>query len=153
MTTTIRDARQDDLPRLLVLLQQLSEQSTTPEPEVRPATQAHRDVLRLLTDDPGVRLLVAEDEGVVVGTVTLYLVPNLSNGAAPFAIVENVVVDHARRGGGYGKLLMAEAERLAREAGCYKIALTSNNKRAPAHAFYEQLGYTNTHRGYTRYLR
>jgi GNAT superfamily N-acetyltransferase len=47
---------------------------------------------------------------------------------------------------------MAEAERLAQEAGCYKVGLTSNNKRAPAHAFYETIGYTHTHKGFTRYV-
>jgi GNAT superfamily N-acetyltransferase len=150
--TTIRDARPADVPRLLVLLQQLSEQSTSPEAEVRPATEAHYAALRRITEDPNARLLVAEQGGAVIGTLTLYVMPNLSHGGAPFAIVENVVVDAALRGGGHGRLLMAHAEKLAQEAGCYKVSLTSNNKRVPAHAFYNHIGYTNSHKGFTRYL-
>jgi GNAT superfamily N-acetyltransferase len=149
---TIRDARADDLPRLLELLLQLSEASQYPESDVRPVTEEHHAALHRIDADPNTRLLVAEDEGRVVGTLTLYTLPNLSHGGRSTALVENVVVDATLRGGGVGRLLMAEAERLAREAGCYKVALTSNNKRAPAHAFYETIGYANTHRGFTRYF-
>jgi GNAT superfamily N-acetyltransferase len=151
-TTRIRDARPADVPRLLVLLQQLSEQSTIPEVEVRPASETHYAALRRITDDPNVRLLVAEQDGNVVGTLTLYVMLNLSHGGTPFAIVENVVVDETVRGGGHGRLLMTHAEKLAREAGCYKVSLTSNNKRDPAHAFYRHIGYTNSHKGFTRYV-
>ncbi len=151
-TTTIREAQPADVPRLLVLLQQLSEQSTIPEAEVRPASEAHYAALRRITEDPNVRLLVAEQDGHIMGTLTLYVMPNLSHGGTPFAIVENVVVDETARGGGHGRLLMARAEALAQEAGCYKVSLTSNNKRDPAHAFYNHIGYTNSHKGFTRYL-
>jgi GNAT superfamily N-acetyltransferase len=36
---------------------------------------------------------------------------------------------------------MDDAMRLAREAGCYKLALSSNRRRERAHAFYERLGF------------
>jgi GNAT superfamily N-acetyltransferase len=78
--------------------------------------------------------------------------PNLSHGGAPFAIVENVVVDETVRGGGYGRRLMAHAEALARAAGCYKVSLTSNHKRDRAHAFYAHIGYASSHKGFTRYI-
>jgi GNAT superfamily N-acetyltransferase len=38
-------------------------------------------------------------------------------------------------------LEMAHALQQAREAGCYKPALSSNAHRAGAHAFYESLGF------------
>jgi len=40
-----------------------------------------------------------------------------------------------------GRAMMAHAMRLAHEAGCYKLALSSNQKRERAHAFYESLGF------------
>jgi ribosomal protein S18 acetylase RimI-like enzyme len=36
---------------------------------------------------------------------------------------------------------MAHAQVMAREAGCYKLVLSSNQKRERAHAFYESLGF------------
>jgi GNAT superfamily N-acetyltransferase len=37
--------------------------------------------------------------------------------------------------------MMQHAMRQAREAGCYKLVLSSNQKREGAHAFYESLGF------------
>jgi GNAT superfamily N-acetyltransferase len=39
-------------------------------------------------------------------------------------------------------------EFLAREAGCYKLTLTSNKRRTDAHRFYERLGFARTHEGF-----
>jgi GNAT superfamily N-acetyltransferase len=151
-TATIRDARAGDLPRLLELYLQLSESSQYPEDDIRPVTDAHYAALQRIDGDPNVRVLVAEEDGQIVGTLALYVMPNLSHGGRPFANVENVVVDASQRGTGLGKQLMAEAERIAQEADCYKVGLTSNIKRAPAHAFYETIGYVHTHKGFTRYV-
>jgi GNAT superfamily N-acetyltransferase len=152
MTATIRDARPDDIPRLLELYLQLSESSQHPEQEVQPMTERHHAALERIAADPNARVFVLEDGGRMIGTYALYILPNLSHGGRPFAIVENVVIDGTLRGGGYGRFMMDHAVHLAREAGCYKVALTSNNKRAPAHAFYEAIGFERTHKGFTRYL-
>jgi predicted GNAT family acetyltransferase len=40
---------------------------------------------------------------------------------------------------------------VVREAGCYKMALSSNVKRAAAHAFYESLGFER--HGYSFVIR
>ena len=61
--------------------------------------------------------------------------------AALFALVEDVAVHPDAQGRGVGRALMDEAMRIARDAGCYKLALSSNSKRSKAHAFYESLGY------------
>ena len=37
--------------------------------------------------------------------------------------------------------MMEHARALAREAGAYKLALSSNLKRTRAHAFYDALGF------------
>jgi GNAT superfamily N-acetyltransferase len=151
-TATIRDARTDDIPRLLELYFQLSGSGQQPEREVRPLVDGHRAALERIVVDPNADLFVLEAEGRVVATYALYVLPNLSHGGQPFAIVENVVVDDALRGRGLGRLLMDHALARARQAGCYKVGLTSNNKRAPAHAFYESIGFEQTHKGFTRYF-
>ena len=37
--------------------------------------------------------------------------------------------------------MMKLAMKLAADAGCYKLALSSNGRRTAAHAFYESLGF------------
>jgi ribosomal protein S18 acetylase RimI-like enzyme len=59
--------------------------------------------------------LVAEGEdGAVVGTADLVVVPNLTQAAKQTAYVENVVVDREHRNRGIGPTIMAECEVRAR---------------------------------------
>ena len=93
---------------------------------------------------PSYRLWVAVDaaaRGAVVGTYALLVMHNLAHRGEPSAIVEDVVVAPARQGHGIGRQMMAHAMERAREAGCYKLALSSNARRTGAHAFYESLGF------------
>lgn len=148
----IRPATDADLPRLVELLFQLSQLGELPENRPHPPGAAELEGLQRLMSDPGYACYVLQDGGHVEGTLTLYILPNISHGGRPFAIVESVVVDERAQGSGYGRLLMERAEVLARSAGCYKIALTSNRKRADAHRFYSRLGYAPTHQGFTKYF-
>ncbi|MDZ5457430.1 GNAT family N-acetyltransferase [Azohydromonas lata] len=92
---------------------------------------------------PGARVLVAAaaDGGALLGTLTLFVLPLLAHGGTPGALVEDVAVHPDAQGRGLGRTLMAHALRIAGQAGCYKLALSSNAKRADAHAFYERLGF------------
>jgi GNAT superfamily N-acetyltransferase len=86
-------------------------------------------------------LLVAElDAGQIVGTVDLLIVENLTHGARPWAIVENVVVAESHHRRGIGSALMQDAIRRAKSANCYKLQLVSGTQRGPAHLFYRALG-------------
>jgi GNAT superfamily N-acetyltransferase len=148
----IREAHEQDLPRLRELLFQLSQLGHDPEGEARAHTDQERAALAALQSDQCCTCLVLEVDGQVVGTLTVYVLPNLSYGGRPLAVVENVVVDERVRSGGYGRLLMMRAEEIARAAGCFKISLTSNRQRRDAHGFYERIGFSTTHHGFTRYL-
>jgi len=101
---------------------------------------------------PGHELLVAEEDGMVVGTMVLLIVPNLSHGALPWALVENIVVDQRYRRKGLGKLLMEYAIARSKEAGCYKLVLNSNKKRREAHRFYSSLGFKASAHGFRMYF-
>src|SRR3972149_3394640 len=101
----VRDATEDDLPRIVELLAQLS--PDTPREDLRqPLLESYRTAFQEIEADPHQRLLVVEAAGRVAGTAALIIVPNLSHQGRPYAIVENVVVDEAQRGTGYGELLM-----------------------------------------------
>ncbi len=151
-TVVIREAAEADLPRLLDLYFQLSQLGSRPEDAPRPVTAAHRGALQALRADPHATCLVLERNGQVVGTLTMYILANLSHGARPFAVIENVVTDATVRGRGFGRLLMAHAEELARRHGCYRLVLTSHRRRTDAHRFYERLGFQRSHEGMTKYL-
>ena len=111
---------------------------------------AARDILwEKVAADTRQQVLVAEEAGRVVGTLTVVIVPNLGHRGRPWAAVENVVVASAARGRGVGRALMERAADMARANGCYKLTLTSNEKRPEAHRFYENLGWRRTHAGFS----
>jgi GNAT superfamily N-acetyltransferase len=90
---------------------------------------------------PDYTLYVAEQDDEIVGTFALLVMDNLGHLGSPSAIVEDVVVAPDRQGQGIGAAMMRFALERAREKRCYKLMLSSNAKRARAHAFYESLGY------------
>lgn len=143
----VRDATSADLPRIVELLAQLSldEQREAPGP---PLPDTYHAAFAQIEADPNLRLFVVEAAGVVIGTATLAIVPNLSYRGRPYAILENIVVDEPHRGAGHGELLVRHAVDLARAAGCYKVSLTSNKARTEAHRFYKRLGFRASHEGF-----
>ena len=70
--------------------------------------------------NPCMQVLVAQVEGVPRATCTLVILPNLTHGRRPYALVENVVCDAAFRRQGLGLGLLHAARERARQAGCYK---------------------------------
>ncbi len=136
MSLEIREAGDDDLPAVLALYAQ-PEFDNGP---VLPLDEAQQ-LLATFRQYPSYRLFVACHAGDIVGTYTLLIMHKLAHLGAPSAIVEDVAVSPQQQGMGIGKAMMAHAMRLAGEAGCYKLALSSNQKRVAAHAFYESLGF------------
>jgi GNAT superfamily N-acetyltransferase len=137
MSLLIREATEADLDHVLTLYLQSGLDSQVLDPE-----QA-RAVFRRFAQYPSYRLFVAcmAPAGPVVGSYALLVMHNLAHCGTPSAIAEDVVVASDHQGQGIGRQLMAHAVQQARDAGCYKLALSSNAKRQSAHAFYESLGF------------
>ncbi len=96
---------------------------------------------------PTVHLLVAEDAGHVVGSLTL-VVFRIPTGLR--AWIEDVVVDSAVERGGIGTKLNRFALDLSAELGCRTVDLTSRPSREAANRLYQRLGFaprqTNVYR-------
>jgi GNAT superfamily N-acetyltransferase len=90
---------------------------------------------------PDYTLYVAEQDDEIVGSFALLVMDNLGHLGSPSGIVEDVVVAPARQNNGIGAAMMRFALECCRQKRCYKLMLSSNAKRARAHAFYESLGY------------
>jgi ribosomal protein S18 acetylase RimI-like enzyme len=141
----IRPAAVGDLGRLLELYRE--PEGSYPGLRALEGEAAKRRFEEVLADAHQ-ETLVAERGGEVVGTLVVAILPNLSHGGAPYAVVENVVVDAAVRGSGVGTALVRAAAEKARLAGAYKLTLSANAVRHRAHGFYEALGFEQTHLGF-----
>lgn len=131
----IRRAKESDLPEVIRLQHQLD----SDEPRI-PDDDAQRIFARM-NSYPDYGIFVAESEGVIAGTFTLLVMDKLGHNGRPAGIVEDVVVDEHLRGRGIGAKMMRFAMDYCRLRGCYKLMLSSNAKRTPAHTFYEGLGF------------
>ena len=93
------------------------------------------DALTAILADPRRRLLLAFDDGEAAGTLDVVVVPNLTRGARPYAVIENVVVAERFRRRGVGRALMDAAVAHAREEGLLQAPADlrrAARRRAPA---------------------
>lgn len=142
----IREARAEDLPRLVELLAQLY---ADPAQEDYAAGKSGYDrAYAEIEADTRQTLYVVEADGYIVASAVLIVVPNLTRRGRSYGIVENVVTDADARGKGYGEALMRRIADDARARGCHKVALMSRNERADAHRFYRRLGFEPAHVGF-----
>ncbi len=139
--TEIRQARESDLSHILELYDELSIITTHAEQDSSISLDNYRRVFAEISGNPRRELLVAEYDGDVVGTVALYIIPNLSHSATPYALVENLVVNHKYRRKGIGKRLMEYTIARARQERCHRIELCSDKRRREAHRLYRSMGF------------
>lgn len=83
---------------------------------------------------------IAEENGVAVGRVFLYLLYNDLH-EEPFALLEDVFVDTEYRGKGIGGQLVEAALAEAKNQGCYKAICTSRTAKSELHGWYEKKGF------------
>jgi GNAT superfamily N-acetyltransferase len=98
----------------------------------------------------GATLLVAVEDGRVVGTVTLYLSATSEQWRPDDAMFRFLAVDPAARGRGVGRALFQACLDRARAAGKRRMALHTTEWMATARAMYERAGFQREPEGDAR---
>ena len=142
---TFRDATEADLPAVVRLLADDRLGCSRERDEASPPDSYARSFRAMLAQ--GGRLILAEQDGTVVGCLQFNVIHGVSLGGQSRAQVEGVRVDGTRRGGGIGAALMRYAMAEARAARCGLMQLTTNVARAEAQRFYARLGFVHSHAG------
>ena len=91
--------------------------------------------------DNKIHCLVAETDNRLVATCTLTIVPNLTRGATPYALIENVVTHGDYRQKGIATGLLEFAKTLAKEKHCHKIMLITQRQEESTLRFYDNAGF------------
>ena len=138
----IRPATPEDLAGVLALYRQLNPDD--PVLDVASAGPVWAAVLGSGLTTP----FVAEIEGRLVSSCTLAIVPNLSRGARPYGVIENVVTDAGHRRSGLGRAVLEAALDKAWAADCYKVLLATGSRRESTLRFYEGVGFTRDAKTY-----
>ena len=138
----IRAADMRDLPALLELYSHLQpdDAALAPDSAVTHMTQ--------ILAQPGMTILLALIDQSAVATITLVVIPNLTRGGAPYALIENVVTDRAHRKRGYAGALIRHGFDIAWKAGCYKVMLLSGSTDPATLDFYRNCGFVQNKTGF-----
>jgi GNAT superfamily N-acetyltransferase len=143
----VRPATAADLGRVVELLA-LGAVPGRPQREEDPADLApHVAALDEIEGSGGV-VLVAQLGDEVVGVCQLVVFRHIQAGGGRCAELESVHVHPDRRRRGVGSALVLDAIGRARDLGCYRVQLTSDQERPAAHRFYERLGFRPSHLGF-----
>ena len=135
---SIRLATVDDVTTLVALLAEMDEPS---QEQARLNNDGARDIVAQMASYPNFRVYLIFSDGVAVGTFSLLIFCSLAHDGSEQAILDAVVISRQCRGQGIGTVMLEHACKIAADAGCYKIALSSNLKRLDAHRFYETYGF------------
>lgn len=99
----VRTADQEDIPQLLRLYRDLD----PADQEIAP--DEAQEKWELLKRYPGSDVFVGCLDDILVATCTLIVIPNLTRGGAPYALIENMVTGATHRKRGYSKAVLSEA--------------------------------------------
>ncbi|MEV6298861.1 GNAT family N-acetyltransferase [Actinoplanes sp. NPDC051861] len=140
----IRTATRSDVPAILTLLED-DDISRLRGHVVVPA--AIESAFEAIDSDDRNELVVAVEDGEVIGTCQLTFIPGLSRGGAERLLIEAVRIRSDKRGGGRGGDLIRWTIERARERGCRVVQLTTDKRRTEAQRFYAALGFQASHEG------
>lgn len=135
----VRPATIDDAATLVGLL---AEMDNAPTRDVLLDVEGARQIMARMAAYPDFRAFLVFANGVAVGTFSLLIFCSLAHEGCKQAVLDAVVIRRGSRGQGIGSVMLEQACKIAADAGCYKIALSSNLQRMDAHRFYETYGFT-----------
>jgi len=144
VSVRVREARPDERARIGELTRAAyAEYARTMQPD---AWAALESALRSsLSDDTGLTRLVAELDGVVVGSAALYAPGIDAYGSlasrTDWPEVRLVAVAPTARGRGIASALVDECARRARRAGATTLGLHTSTSMAAARRLYERMGF------------
>jgi GNAT superfamily N-acetyltransferase len=121
------------LPQILSLYRQLI-------PEEEPLSVGEAEKIWKEIEQANIKYFIATEDGKVIGSCYLAIIPNLTRQGRANGLIENVVTDQAHRRKGIGKKLIEMAMAYGEANNCYKIVLQSSVKRQGSHVFYEKCG-------------
>ena len=131
----IREITEKDFDGLLSLYTQLHD-NPLPDKDGRVIS-----IWNSIINDGNHHIIVADENGVLVSSCVCVIIPNLTHGQRPYALIENVVTDRKHRNKGYATACLNFAREIARRENCYKIMLLTGSKSEDTLRFYERAGY------------
>ncbi|HOI59408.1 MAG: GNAT family N-acetyltransferase [Methanoculleus sp.] len=134
-TPLVREAVSEDLNPVLSLYTHMHDADESAD--VHTLQAAWEAILA----DPRTCLFILEHGGVPVSSCVLHILQNLTRGARPYGLIENVVTHREFRNRGFGTALLAHALDRAWGKNCYKVMLLTGRREQNVFRLYEKAGF------------
>ena len=132
----VREIERTELNALLALYTHLHEKNM-------PEWSEHlKRTWEAITQDKNHHIIV-NIVGRMVSSCACVIIPNLTRGIRPYALIENVVTHSDYRGMGHATACLDYAKALAEREHCYKIMLLAGSREDATLRFYEHAGYNS----------
>src|SRR5436853_5438258 len=134
----IRSATPDDVPVILQLIQDLATYERAPND----VTATEQGLVQVLFDEkPAAEVRLAFEQEIPVGFAVFF--HNFSTWLGrPGIYLEDLFIKPEHRGKGYGRALLVDLARIARDRGCGRMEWAVLDWNQPAIQFYRKLGAT-----------
>ncbi len=132
----VREIKQSELKGLLELYGHMHE-NDDPLPE----TSVIESTWQEITTDSKITYFVLVKEEIMISACHITIIPNLTRGARPYGLIENVVTHKEFRRRGHGKALLKKVLEFAWSKNCYKVMLLTGRKDEGVYRFYESIGF------------
>jgi len=133
----IREVEKKDLEGLLKLYTHMN---NNPMPEIDSRIM---EIWNTILEDKSHHIIVGCISDEIVSSCVLVIIPNLTRGQRPYALIENVVTSENHRGKGYATQILNYAKNIAIQNNCYKIMLLTGSKEESTLNFYRKAGYNS----------
>jgi GNAT superfamily N-acetyltransferase len=147
MAATLRTARPSDRDAIIELIHRLNLFEADLVGDRRRdyggAIAYYDELLQRLSRRQG-RVVLAEEDGIAVGAVGFSIDEDaayVTEDVRRHGTVTDLIVHEEWRGRGIGRMLLAEAERLTREAGLNRLFIGALVANGPACRIYESFGF------------
>ncbi len=133
----IREINDKDFDGLMMLYTQL---------HGNPFPEKASGILQLwdnILHDENHHIIIAEEDGKIVSSCICVIVPNLTHGQRPYALIENIVTDENYRKKGLASACLDYAKKIAEKENCYKMMLLTGSKEESTLNFYRKAGYNS----------
>ena len=144
---TIKKAEKNNLSELLELYTHLHD---NPFPEIDSRIE---NIWSRIMRDENHHILLGYIGEKLVSSCVIVIIENLTRQQRPYALIENVITHPDFRNNGYASELIARANKIAEDNGCYKIMLMTGSKKESTLKFYERCGFNSSDKtGFIKWL-
>jgi PhnO protein len=141
---SIRDAKATDSEALILLLNELENNQAD--------SSIFNQILAIYLADPMtlLRVLESSTDGIIgfVSCKGQYLLHH----QGLVCEIQEMIVTSSQQGKAYGKNLIEDVVQQVQMMGAVSLEVTSNKRRKEAHAFYQAVGFRNSHEKFTIYF-